>query len=100
MSDDGGSAFPIQGQTLYSRTTGMPTQTDEGKSGMSLRDWFAGKALSGFVSAVAFNQEAEDMMTEAGLDPKKDVEKFVGMLCYDFADAMIEEKRKRERNER
>lgn len=41
--DDGGPAFPMQGQ---------PEDRYEGYLGMTLRDWFAGQALAGIAQAV------------------------------------------------
>lgn len=95
-NNDGGVAFPhfIQIELEDKTKDFRPAP------GMSLREWYAGQALAGFVSAAAFNQRAENMMKEAGLDPKKDVEKFVAMLAHDIAQAMVDEAAKRERGDR
>lgn len=62
--DDGGSAFPFEG----GENNGLSPEW-----GMSLRDWFAGQALAGFVrhSATFFDAETG------------------AKLSYRYADAMI-----------
>jgi hypothetical protein len=46
MKNDGGTAFPDQGQIILANG-----QWNDGWSpGMSLRDWFAGEALKGILS--------------------------------------------------
>lgn len=84
MSDsiDGGPAFPVV----------RDKDRDVFESGMSLRDWYAGMALQGLVAAAAFNQKAEDMIKNAGLNPKTDTDEFIAMLANDVADAMIAER--------
>jgi hypothetical protein len=72
--NDGGSAFPF-GQ--ISELTGQPINGFF-EPGMSLRDWFAGQALSGMM--------ANSYYHESGIVPIKD--------CYHFADAMIAERKK------
>ena len=82
---DGGPAFP-QGES-YDTTdyVGHVTNHRKGalKPGMSLRDWFAGRAMQGIVSAL-----------HAGIRPV-DVPAMV-QDAYELADAMIAEKLKRE----
>ena len=62
--NDGGPAFPMQGD---------PDDRYVGYLGMSLRDWFAGKALSGILSD---NTVRDDPASFAD-------------IAYDMADAMI-----------
>lgn len=62
--------------------------------GMSLRDYFAAKAMQGIVGAAVFDQKAEDMMKRAGIDVKRDTEAFVALVAYDIADAMLAERAK------
>ena len=57
--------------------------------GLTIRDWFAGKAMESMCGAAAFNQNAEDMMLKAGLKPDQ-ILRFVAKLSYEQADAMIE----------
>jgi len=54
---DGGPAFP----RLYARSD------EDGRSGMALRDWFAGQALSGmsFRPDYSFGPNDEDVATRA-----------------------------------
>lgn len=51
MREDGGYAFP--GKRVYEWNSGSGTEAVpqfEWNSGMSLRDWFAGQAMIGFMS--------------------------------------------------
>ncbi len=68
---DGGPAFPVPHDSAWC-------------GGMTLRDWFAGQALSGLTANARYSGPTA-----------KDVES----LAYEIADAMIEEKAKRERCE-
>ena len=62
--------------------------------GMTLRDWFAGKALKGMVGKAAFDQSTEDMIVKSGVKACN-IDKFISHLAYEFADAMMEERKKR-----
>lgn len=64
---DGGPAFPHE----YKFSDGTANRDD----GMTLRDWFAGMALQGYIAA----------RIEVG-------EQTLTNLCYAKADAMIEER--------
>ena len=73
---DCGSAFPIldawkESSDLYCRD-----------GGMSLRDWFAGQALVGFLGA-----------THPSLERGRVFEDFAG-CCYKIADVMLAERKK------
>lgn len=75
--NDGGPAFPVpdshypNGQTQY------------GASGMSLRDWFAGQAMTGFISA----STGRDVLAKLSAD-----------MCYQMADAMLAARERKERS--
>lgn len=64
--DDGGQAFP-------------GTHTD----GMSLRDYFAGQALTGVIAAVCDGKHAAAKTGEV-----------IATACYELADAMLAERSK------
>ena len=66
-SKDGGAAFPNTGNSTWDMNT---------DPGMSLRDWFAGQALAGMLSAVPSDA------------PRIDVQHFAG-LAYAAADALL-----------
>jgi hypothetical protein len=51
----------------------VPDNWDSFQSGMSLRDWFAGQALNGWLSEGVINSSADH----------------VAERCYAYADAMI-----------
>lgn len=68
MIDDGGQAFP-----------GAPTLANPAE-GMSLRDWFAGKALQGELAS-----QSEDTGTWSERAAEE-----LAQLAYCYADAMIQ----------
>ena len=74
--DDGGPAFPIPQQQF---TDGVTFISAQGNDGMSLRDWFAGQALSGFLQRKEYDKET---FTTAATD------------AYRYADAMLETRKK------
>ena len=69
---DGGPAFPLTPEMM------SIGQCSDDVQGMSLRDWFAGQALSGITS------DPEWQPAQYG--------KAVAKFCYELADAMLEEK--------
>lgn len=89
MSDDGGPAFP----------TAWPNAPPD--EGMRLRDWFAGRALDALIAKVPLHLR----LGEHGISSPT-IEEIHGVRCdsarsaYDYADAMIAEKRRRKANER
>lgn len=66
--DDGGSAFPVEDQGTH------------GTYGMSLRDWFAGQALSGILAG-GFADTIPHDDVNGGFD--------AAFFAYQYADAMI-----------
>ena len=78
--NDGGSAFPHPGyHGIDGKFVDVPHQ------GMTLRDWFAGMALQGFCAN-------PNIITESGAF------KYANFATlYEFADAMIEERQRREK---
>ena len=77
---DGGPAFPSK--TLTGASTALH---DIYHPGMSLRDWFAGMALSGIMISAPDDSELLD----------DDIAKW----AYDIAEAMLAEKEQREKEE-
>ena len=73
--DDGGSAFPSEQHECQDNTW---NQTFD--PGMSLRDWFAGQALSKSLSD-GIHTDSEGM-------------KVVARAAYEMADAMLKEREK------
>ena len=71
--NDGGPAYPVD--------RGNPRDPQ----GMSLRDWFAGQALAGFLASLP-----KEMAT-MGMDYDR-----YGKCCYILADVMIAEREKDE----
>ena len=79
MKDGGGAAFPRVVQNDY----------DDVYMGMSLRDWFAGQALTMFSSDV-------DNWSRMAQDYKENIEDMQARLAYRLADAMLAERNKGE----
>ncbi|MFN7611072.1 MAG: hypothetical protein ACK5QX_09095 [bacterium] len=80
--DDGGPAFPIPEQQF---TDGVMIVSKQGADGMSIRDWFAGRAMQAFYSSF----DARDAHTEE-TDLRADAEIF-----YRIVDAMLAERAKK-----
>jgi len=63
----------------------FPMQFDDGVShiGMSLRDYFAAKAMHGLIACPHWREEA-------GEDLDMDISKYTAISAYEMADAMME----------
>lgn len=72
--ENGGPAYPahIRGNT------GTDTVSFSSTSGMSLRDYFAAKAMQGLIHSFAISSTIE----------------YITALSYSYADAMLEEREK------
>ena len=87
--DDGGRAFP---QVNYAKPAdGYGVSIMEIRGGMSLRDWFAGQALAGFMSnPLVFEWLADAMLS-------KNAERaLVAQACGLMADAMLAGRNRKE----
>ena len=89
---DGGPAFPHMAKAHYQGMGGLiAEQITEG--GMSLRDYFAAKALSGLIPTMFhYNFEEEEGIANAA----KARFPFAAQAAYELADAMLAEREKRE----
>ena len=75
---NGGTAFPLpKGRD----------GTNSEKNGMTLRDYFAAKALEGLISKMAFELHADH-------EKAKEVHKCLAQSAYSYADAMLAEREK------
>lgn len=81
--EDGGAAFPFQFESLAGAKGWHES------SGMTLRDYFAGRALTGLVG----NQEQIDAFV-GRTEGAAGVPKLVARLSYMYADAMLAERSK------
>lgn len=81
---DGGPAFPMPGGPK----DGYGNPTNRPQSGMSLRDWFAGQALSGPLASI-FPVYMPDMKDGGDYSIEQ-----VAAVAYRIADAMIAERGK------
>jgi hypothetical protein len=82
---DGGPAFPA---TRYEQVGTLadhgcdddsPTYGEVSYPGLSLRDWFAGQALTGIADHFTVSNDATTKASQ----------KVIARLCYDYADAML-----------
>ena len=83
--DDGGPAFPMQGN---------PEDRYAGYLGMSLRDWFAGMALAESIRLCAkADKENSDGTTQEFINMatngEPDINTLEAKMAYAFADAML-----------
>lgn len=69
--DDGGSAFPRSGDLIH-----------ESREGMTLLDWFAGRAVTGFAAQWEDHEIAPEYL------------EVIAMRAYRWAAAMIRERRR------
>ena len=74
VKDNGGPAFPVPADT-WSLT------------GMSLRDYFAAKAMQGMLSNPAFQEICKDFSGEQAIE-------YIKKCSFGFSDAMLEEREK------
>lgn len=89
--NDGNADFPFP-DCIYPNG-----QVQPGHGGMSLRDYFAAKAMASLLPALALlEDQVEAIMKEKGIDPATETEAFVSMMAYGFADAMLAERAKKE----
>lgn len=72
--DDGRPAFPVSPNFFY--------------PGMSLRDWFAGQALVGWLAH-------GPVVNGENICDKKEHAEMIAQACFRYADAMLAEGRKR-----
>lgn len=88
---DGGPAFPT---TEWGRTQdGSVAQQSIG--GMSLRDWFAGKALAALIAKFPLLTDTEGTHGEKhDLDELMQVGRDLAASAYEYADAMLAERAK------
>ena len=86
MSDinDGGPAFPVL-DTSQNLATGETTVHQACYSGMTLRDYFAAKAMQGLLSdGSAINEDTGKKLSIP------DDAALIAVVAYDIADAMLE----------
>jgi len=87
MREDGGAAFP--GPTQPEWATHESGERYLIGTGMSLRDWFAGRAMQALVHH-AFNHIAEESEDGDAMTPEaRRVLSDIGEVAYHIADAML-----------
>ena len=99
MKDDGGAAFPYGGTELDHvevNPDGSPRPIFRAVSGMSLRDWFAGQALSGFANQLKLFEALSISLYEAGSSDNVNALECMASEAYRLADMMLSERNKGE----
>ena len=82
--DKGGPAFPVH-PDMAAQLGCVPSSSD---AGMSLRDYFAAKAMNGFISAKAWHPDFI-YPTDFNFDTGKRAADAVSVAAYKYADAML-----------
>lgn len=92
--DDGGPAYPVE--RTYRRRPRYGEEGDqivtEHNDGMSMLDWFAGQATVGMVAEISGEQWGA--IRDGTTYP---LHKEVARFIYDLAEALVAEKRRREK---
>jgi hypothetical protein len=87
MKNNGGPAFPQP--PCADSSGGFLLPTHFGLEGMTLRDYFAAKAMQSLISLMENTEDADAEMRKLGLG-EGEFDKLVAKCAYDYADAMIE----------
>ncbi len=85
MKHDGGPAFPDPARSLHSLRNPLSEP-----AGMSLRDWFAGMALNGYLS----NGPIIDIEKLSKEERELSIGELITKRSYFLADAMLKEREK------
>jgi hypothetical protein len=92
--DNGGPAFPQPDeQFIYSDERGMVGTRGYGEighAGMTLRDYFAAKALTGLLADIKNVQRFDEISQKEMIEPHA----LMATACYSMADAMLAERLK------
>lgn len=91
MKDDGGSAFPHVAEAMYQGLDGLITKQIT-SGGMSLRDYFAAKAMAGFLGNGGLRVQTERCALRMG----DEIVPYANLAesAYVIADAMLAERTK------
>ena len=90
MRNNGGPAFPVQKEMLSTKIEQGHLSEITTIPGMTLRDYFAAKAMQGILSCFHEYQEIADVTGDKTEARAK--------LAYKLADAMLEEKKLEEQS--
>lgn len=74
-----------QAQMIFRKTGGFV------QGNMTLRDYFAAKAMQSLINEMSFTEEADEKMQELGFKDGQ-FDRLVAKCAYDYADAMLEER--------
>lgn len=87
----GGPAFPMADPFAFSPANeGYAKRLAEG---MSMRDYFAAKALHGILASFA-SYDARELMVQNAIEEKRSAKEQVAFAAYEYADAMLAERAK------
>jgi len=87
---DGGPAFPRE--DYQANAASSANGHFLGQEGMSLRDYFAAKAMHAELNTAGMNDEAATCLAEAAHDAKQTIEERIAFNAYKVADAMLAER--------
>jgi len=83
--NDGGPAFPNEPRKILDNET---VYIWKGEPGMTLRDYFAGKVLGGYMAC----NESMDVVCQLAKATGKSYPEILAAACYETADAMLAKK--------
>lgn len=95
---NGGPAFPVALKSGVHGASGLcgeeiPPNVTKTYGGMTLRDYFAAKAMQALIRELANTEQADEEMQKLGL-VEGDFDRLVAKCSYDYADAMLKEREK------
>lgn len=90
---DGGPAFPTTRMENINEGSGPPAYVEGSFPGMSLRDYFAAKAMQALLTGMLGLPGAE-AVAKAATSANVSEESFVASVAYGFAEAMLIERAK------
>lgn len=98
VKNSGTPAFPFEyhnqtgrAQEGFFATGILPQGASQQFAGMTLRDYFAAKAMQALIGQMANSEQIDDQMRRLGLGVG-DFDKLVAKCAFDYADAMLEER--------
>lgn len=89
-------AFP--GKLQFSQRGGCANSDAEFRGGMTLLDYFAGEAMDGLIARTSTEfscRQLADEMRRQGIDDERRPEWAIAKCAYDYAEAMLAERKRR-----
>lgn len=88
--NDGGRAFPLAVTSVQGEGLAFSDNDKDSNGGMSLRDYFAAKAMQGIITGINTSTEHNIVFSDAARNEGISQYEFVSRYSYQIADAMLE----------